>query len=108
MIQDVTDWEFDRVVEEASLPVLIEFWQPGCGGCQALLRELEKIQSAVGDRVLILKMNVQENYQIPSELEISSLPALALYLHGQFARFIGGIGKKDHILDQLKDVVIGY
>jgi thioredoxin-like negative regulator of GroEL len=107
MIRDVADMEFDRVVETASVPVLIEFWQPGCGGCQALLRELETIQTEMGDRMLILKMNVQENYQIPAELEISSLPVLALYLQGQFARFIGGIGKKDHILELLKDVVLG-
>ncbi|MGH7209478.1 MAG: hypothetical protein ACREIL_08855 [Nitrospiraceae bacterium] len=46
-------------------------------------------------------MNVQENYQIPAELEISSLPALALYRNGQFARFIGGLGKKDDILKQV-------
>ncbi|MEK6617349.1 MAG: thioredoxin domain-containing protein [Nitrospirota bacterium] len=65
------------------------------------MRELEKIQAEVGARLLILKMNVQENFQVPAELEVSSLPALALYLNGQFDRFIGGLGKKDEILRQL-------
>ena len=46
-------------------------------------------------------MNVQENFQIPAELEISSLPALALYHKGIFQRFIGGIGKKDAVKAQL-------
>ncbi len=101
MIQDVTDWDFDRVVERAGMPVLVEFWQPGCGACRALMGELEKIQAEVGETVLVLKMNVQENYQIPAELEISSLPALALYRGGRFERFIGGIGKKDEILKQI-------
>ena len=50
---------------------------------------------------MIVKMNVQENFQIPAELEISSLPALALFERGAFARFIGGIGKKDEIRKQL-------
>lgn len=106
MISDVTDLDFDRTVETAVIPVLIEFWQPGCGGCQALLGELERIQAEVGDRVLILKMNVQENHQIPAELEISSLPALALYRNGAFDRFIGGIGKKDSILQKLRDAMV--
>ena len=101
MIQDIDDVQFDRAVEMAAAPVLIEFWQPGCGGCRALLKELEKLSEQVGERVLILKMNVQENHQIPSELGISSLPALALYRHGEFVRFIGGIGKAAEILRQL-------
>jgi hypothetical protein len=46
-------------------------------------------------------MNVDENFQIPAELEIGSLPVLALYRRGQFERFIGGIGTKDEILKQL-------
>lgn len=102
MIRDVRDDEFDRIVEGAGRPVLVEFWQPGCGGCLALLGELEKVQLEAGNRLLILKMNVQENYQIPAELEIVSLPVLALYRHGQFERFIGGLGKKDEILKQLQ------
>ena len=65
------------------------------------MRELEKIQAEVGARLLILKMNVQENFQVPAELEVSSLPALALYRNGQFDRFIGSLGKKDEILRQL-------
>ena len=101
MIEDVTDQEFDRIVERAGTPVLVEFWQPGCGGCRVLLAELEKIRKEVGSRLLILKMNVQENHQIPAELDISSLPALALYRAGRFERFIGGIARKADILKQL-------
>ncbi|TAJ23097.1 MAG: thiol reductase thioredoxin [Nitrospirae bacterium] len=101
MIRSINDDEFDRVVEGAVVPVLVEFWQPGCGGCRVLTGELEKVQAEAGDRLLILAMNVQENFQIPAELEISSLPALALYRNGRFERFIGGLGKKEEILKQL-------
>jgi thioredoxin-like negative regulator of GroEL len=101
MIQPVTDREFDRVVESAAVPVLVEFWQPGCGGCRSLTRELEKLDRTVGSALLILTMNVQENYQIPAELDILSLPALALYRNGRFERFIGGLGRADEILKQL-------
>ena len=101
MIRDITDWDFDKVVGTATVPVLVEFWQPGCGGCRALLRELEKVQVEAAERLLIVKMNVQENFQIPAELEISSLPALALYRHGAFVRFIGGLGRKEEIVKQL-------
>jgi thioredoxin-like negative regulator of GroEL len=101
MIADVTDRDFDRVVEQSAMPVLVEFWKPGCGSCRALLRQLEQLEGQMAGRVQILKMNVDENFQIPAELEISSLPALALYRHGRFERWIGGIGMKEEILKQL-------
>jgi thioredoxin-like negative regulator of GroEL len=101
MIRDVTDLDFDHVVEQAGMPVLVEFWKPGCGSCRALMRELEKLESDVTGRLLILKMNVEENFQIPAELEVRSLPVLALYHKGEFKRFIGGLGTREEILKQL-------
>jgi thioredoxin 1 len=101
MMRDVTDWNFDYVVSQARMPVLVEFWKPGCGSCRALMRELEKLESDVSGSVLILKMNVEENFQIPAELDVSSLPALALYREGEFKRFIGGLGTREEILKQL-------
>ena len=102
MIREVTDLDFDRVVEEAVVPVLVEFWKPGCGSCRALMRELEKLEPDVTGKVLILTMNVEENFQIPAELEVRSLPVLALYDEGQFKRFIGGLGTRAEILKQLQ------
>ena len=102
MIADVSDRNFDAVVGTSQVPVLVEFWKPGCGGCRALTRQLERLAGEVQGALLVLKMNVEENFQIPAELEITSLPALALYRGGHFERFIGGLGTKDEILRQLQ------
>ena len=91
MIQDIEDREFDRIIEHASVPVLVEFWQPGCGHCQALLQELELIQEEVVDRLVIYKMNVQENFLIPGELEIHSLPTLMLMSERNLKNFSAGL-----------------
>lgn len=101
-LKPVTDADFDRVVERAAVPVLVEFWKPGCGHCRALMKELEQLQCEIGEELLVLTMNVDEHFQIPAELEISSLPALALYRGGSFERFIGGVGKKEDIVRQLQ------
>ena len=101
-MRDVTDQDFDDVVEQAGVPVLVEFWKPGCGSCRALMRELEKLELDVTGKVLILKMNVEENFQIPAELEVRALPVLALYHQGAFKRFIGGLGTREEILKQLR------
>jgi thioredoxin-like negative regulator of GroEL len=102
MLQAVTDREFDRVVEVSTVPVLVEFWKPGCGHCQALMKELEQLQQELCGWVLILAMNVDENFQIPAELEVLSLPTLALYRNGEFVRFIGGVGKREEIAKQIQ------
>ena len=101
MLQAVTDQDFDRIVETSPVPVLVEFWKQGCGHCRALMAELERLQADMGSNLLMLTMNVDENFQIPAELEVSSLPALALYRDGEFVKFIGGIGTKGEILKQI-------
>ena len=101
-LQAVTDREFDRVVEASTVSVLVEFWKPGCGHCRALMAELEGLQADMASSLLILTMNVDENVQIPAELEISSLPALALYRDGEFVKFIGGLGTKHEIVKQIE------
>lgn len=97
----ITDRQFDRVVESSQVPVLVEFWKSGCGHCRALATELEQVQEALGPSLLVFTMNVEDNPQIPAELEITSLPALALYRNGRFEKFIGGLGTKDELLKQL-------
>jgi len=101
-MRDVTDRDFDDVVKQSAVPVLVEFWKPGCGSCRALMHELEKLELDMLGKTLILKMNVEENFQIPAELEVHTLPALALYHQGTFERFIGGLGTREEILKQLR------
>jgi thioredoxin-like negative regulator of GroEL len=102
IMREVTDRDFDQVVKQAGVPVLVEFWKPGCGSCRALMRELETLESDVTGKMLIVKMNVEENFQIPAELEVRSLPVLALYQQGEFKRFIGGLGTREEIFKQLR------
>ncbi|HMS84020.1 MAG TPA: thioredoxin domain-containing protein [Nitrospira sp.] len=104
-LQAATDREFDKVVEASSVPVLVEFWKPGCGHCRVLMKELEQLQEEWGGQVLIVTVNVEEQFQIAAELEISSLPALAFYRNGEFMTFIGGLGKKEAIRKQVESVL---
>ena len=100
-IPDISDKEFDDCLSQSSIPVIVEFWKPGCSHCLSLLRELERLQVETLNQLAIVKMNVEENHIIPADLEIYSLPSLALFVHGEFQQFIGGIGRKDELLRQL-------
>lgn len=100
-VQAVSDRDFDRVIERSPVPVLVEFWKPDCAHCRTLHAQLDLVSEVVGPRLRILTMNVEENYQIPAELEITSLPGLALYQNGSFVRLIGGVGTWHEIVRQL-------
>ena len=104
MLHTITDREFDRVVESSMVPVLVAFWKPGCGHCRVLMKELERLQEDMVSSLLVFTMNAEENFQIPAELDITSLPALALYRHGEFVRFVGGIGTWEEIARQIRNV----
>ncbi len=97
MIAAITDHSFDKIIENTPAPILVEFWSPSCRNCRALFYELERLSESIGKEIAIYKMDVTENYRIPAEYDISSLPALALFSGGKFIQFIGGIGKKDAI-----------
>jgi thioredoxin 1 len=97
MIPKLTDHTFDQIIENASAPVLVEFWSPDCRNCRALLYELDRLSEGKGREIAIYKMDINENAQIPAEYRISDLPALALFSKGKFLRFIGGAGKKQEI-----------
>ena len=101
MIPDIHDTDFDALVENSKVPVLVEFWQPGCGHCRALLSQLEQVQLSLEDRIHIVKMNVEDNFQIPADLEIQSLPAVALFHRGEFVEFIGGLGTAPLLVDRV-------
>jgi len=96
-LREVDDDSFDKVVMQAERPVLVDFWSPRCRPCHALALELEKLSGEVGDRLLIVTINVDDNPQVRGEFEIHHLPALGLFEKGEFIRFVGGLGKKEAI-----------
>jgi len=107
VLHTITDREFDRVVESSMVPVLVVFWKPGCGHCRALMKELERLQEDMVSSLLVLTMNTEENFQIPAELDVTSLPALALYQNGEFVRFVGGLGTREEIARHIRNVSVG-
>ncbi len=101
MLREVDDDSFEKVVMQGSKLVLVDFWSPRCGPCYALARELEALQTELGDRLLIVKINVDENPQIRGEYEIYHLPSLGFFQNGELVRFIGGLGKKSALRKEL-------
>ncbi|AXC48906.1 thioredoxin [Paracoccus suum] len=81
--QAVTDAQFDAEVRKSATPVVVDFWAPWCGPCRQIGPDLEALSDEYGDRVKIVKINVDENPEAPAELGVRGIPALFVFKDGQ-------------------------
>jgi putative thioredoxin len=92
-IIDVNEVDFEiKVLEESSNRlVVVDFWAPWCGPCKQLTPILEKIISASPDKVVLAKVNIDENQQIASQLRIQSIPAVFAFKDKQPVNAFQGV-----------------
>lgn len=101
MAIDVTDATFERDVIERSLttPVIVDLWAPWCGPCRTLGPILEKVTAATGGKVVMVKVNVDENPAISQAFRVQSIPAVYAVAGGQVIDgFVGA--QPEHLVEQ--------
>lgn len=74
-----TDDTFQKQVLESTKPVLVDLWAPWCQPCKAIDRELADIENQYGNKVTVVKVNIDENPAIVKNLEIRTVPTLLFY-----------------------------
>ena len=79
----VTDAEFDAEVRQSAIPVVVDFWAPWCGPCRQIGPDLEALSDEYGDRLKIVKVNVDENPEAPAGLGVRGIPSLFLFKDGE-------------------------
>ena len=79
----VSDDDFAVQVTQSELPVLVEFWAPGCGPCRMLSPIIEELSTEYEGRVVFAKMNTDESPVTPGQFGIMSIPSLLLFKDGE-------------------------
>ncbi|MGA7911710.1 MAG: thioredoxin [Candidatus Dormiibacterota bacterium] len=82
-IQAVTDAEFENSVLKSSVPVLVDFWATWCGPCRMIAPIVEQIKGELGDKVKVVKMDIDENPSTPMSLGIMSIPTVIIFKNGK-------------------------
>jgi thioredoxin 1 len=81
----VSDANFDAEVLKSIAPVVVDFWAEWCGPCRMIGPALEEIAGAMGEKVKIVKLNVDENPATTTKYGIKSIPTLMIFKGGQLA-----------------------
>ena len=88
---EVTDADFQNVVLESDVPVLVDFWAPWCGPCKMAAPVLEKIAGEYEGQLKVCKVNVDDERQTATQYGIMSIPTMFLFNNGQPTDQITGV-----------------
>jgi thioredoxin len=79
----ITDSNFDEEIKNSKLPILVDFWAEWCGPCKQIGPILEELGEVKKDKLKILKLNVDENPQIPQKFGVRGIPTLMFFKEGK-------------------------
>ena len=90
----INDADFESIVVNSDIPVLLDFWAPRCGPCKMIAPVLDELAPEFAGKVKIVKMNVDDNQTTPAQFGVRSIPTLLLIKNGQVvATQVGALPK---------------
>ncbi|TSJ88863.1 thioredoxin TrxA [Gilliamella apicola] len=93
-IVSLSEATFDNTINESTKPVLVDFWAEWCGPCKMVAPILEEISQEYGDKIIIAKLNVEQNPNIAPKFGIRGIPTLLIFKNGEVvATQVGALSK---------------
>jgi thioredoxin 1 len=95
MAKVFTDQNFEQEVLNSQKPVLVDFWAPWCGPCQMMGPIIEELAEELEGKVVVGKLNVDENPQMAQKYGIMGIPTLLVFKNGQVVEQFVGVQPKE-------------
>ena len=94
-----TDANFQAEVIKSELPVLVDFWAPWCGPCLMIAPAVDELAEANKGKLKVVKMNVDENGQMPQAYGVMAIPTLILFKGGELKEKVVGVLPKAKLVE---------
>jgi thioredoxin 1 len=101
----VTDATFEAEVLKSSKPVIVDYWAEWCGPCRMIAPVLEEIASEYGEKIDVVKLNVDENPGVAQRYQILAIPTLNVFQNGEVVKQIKGAKPKAALLKDLAEFI---
>ena len=101
----VTDASFEADVLNSDKTILVDFWAEWCGPCRAVSPILDQIAAEHGDKIEIVKLNVDDNPQTAMKYQITSIPAMKVYRGGEVVKTVIGANPKPALEADLAEFI---
>ncbi len=95
-VREVSDSGFDEAIRTGV--VLVDFWAPRCGPCLMQVPILEEVAAAVGDKAVIVKVDIDENPKAAEAFYLKSIPTLILLKDGEVMLQFTGLQRKETLV----------
>jgi thioredoxin len=96
---------FEEMLQDSEVPLLVDFYAPWCGPCQMMGPILEKVGSELKDRIKVVKINTDKYPDLASEHRITSLPTLVVFKNGKPVDRIEGLVRAEQLIQHLNQVI---
>ncbi|MCX8092885.1 MAG: thioredoxin [Candidatus Goldbacteria bacterium] len=90
-VVEISEKDFEKEVLKSNIPVLVDFWAPWCGPCKMIAPIIEKIEKEYSQKMKFVKVDIDSNSNIASEMGIRSIPTLIIFKNGDIIEQIIGV-----------------
>jgi thioredoxin 1 len=104
-LHQTSDTAFEQDVLKSSTPVLVDFWAEWCGPCKLIAPHLEAVAAELGDKVQVIKVNIDENPLTPTRYGVRGIPTLMLFKNGAVAATKVGALPKSKLLEWVQESI---
>ncbi len=104
-VTEVGDQDFDSEILQSDVPAIVDFWAEWCAPCRAISPIIQEIASTYGDRVKVVKLNIDDNPNTPAKFGIRAIPTVLAFKNGEVVEQLQGARPKASFEEMVNKLV---